>query len=1114
MKKLIQFFAFNPIIGNAFIVITLVFGLMSVFNMRKSFFPEMQPKVITVNVVYSGASPAEMEIGVTAKVEQALEGLPGIKEITSTSSENSAFIKIEAYEDTDMDELLTDVENTVNSINSFPVGAEKPRVKKIKAGEMSSTAAFLSLTGPDNLWKLKEKAEQIKNDFLSDPAISQVTVVGYPEVEISIEIKEDKLLEYELRFDHIVSAVRSNNLDLTGGTIKTKDEEYMLRMRARETNPKEISEIIIRATPEGKIIRLADVADVNFQFADIPNKSYTDGKRNVTMIINKLPEEDLGAIAKFTQNYVDEFNKKNSDTQLRIIFQFSDMLQERIDMLLVNGFQGIILVLICLGFFLSLRLSFWVAFGIPISFLGMFAFGWLYGMTINMISLFGMILVIGILVDDGIVIAENIFVHYERGKSALRAAIDGTAEVFSSVVSSVMTTVVAFSLLMYVGGQFEMMREMAFAVVACLLFSLVEAVLILPQHLGKESMLKPRSWTWYKKVRAQIERMIDWFRKGYSRALNFIVLRYRRMVFVPFFFIVLVIQLISNGFIKVTFFPNIPFDNITLAVAFKPGEREQQTEEFLRYCQDKILEVNQELLHEFKDTLITATTLSIGSADGLGEVGAHTGNIRIQIALEGKDISSQQISERIRKKIGPVQGPEKFVIGGEQRFGKPVSLMLISNNTEELKAAKEYVKNRFNELGVLKDVTDDNPLGSQEIDIRLKPKAYLLGLTRNEIMRQIRQGFFGDEAQRLIIGEDEVRVWVRYPKADRSTLGQLENMKIKTITNEFFPIHDLVDYKIVRGVVGIKHFNGKQQITVEADLINSNAPAAEAIDTVNKAVLPGLKAQFPGVEYTYGGQAKRAAESQGPLMTIFILSIFFVILILSVNFSSLMQAFIIITVIPAGIMCAVYGHGLEGKPVSLFSAWGIIALIGILVNDAVVMLDTYNRYIKDGLEPRAAAIQAGQSRFRAVILTSVTTVCGLYPLIMQDSFQSQFLVPMAIAVAHGVLWGTMFTIFFFPAVILFYNDFRRAGIWSIHGNSINPFRSASRLYFTIAINLLLLLVSFIFWPVALLLGILIFTGIHAKLHHWLFKGYSDMPTPIEVEPAIRKLKRQREIFED
>jgi multidrug efflux pump subunit AcrB len=414
---------------------TVIFGILAMLNMRKSFFPEIPPRIITIAVAYPGASPAEMEEGVTTKIEQAVEGLSGIKKITSSSEENLASIRIEAYEDTDMDELLTDVENTVNSINSFPVGAEKPIVRKLKVGEMGGTAAFLALTGPDDLWELKAKAEQVKNDFLASPFVSQIQVVGYPDVEISVEVKEEKLLEYGLRFDQVVAAVRGNNLDLSAGTIKTNEEEYLIRMRGRETMADEIGNIVLRANNEGEFIRLSNVAEVKFQFADRPMKSFLDGKRAVTLIVNKLPDEDLGGIADFVRNYSSEFNTKNPGYNLRIIFQFEEMLQERIDLLTSNGWQGFLLVMLCLGFFLSLRVSFWVAFGIPISFLGLFAIGWVYGMTINMISLFGMIIVIGILVDDGIVISENIYAHFERGKSPMRAAIDGTLEVFSCLRS-------------------------------------------------------------------------------------------------------------------------------------------------------------------------------------------------------------------------------------------------------------------------------------------------------------------------------------------------------------------------------------------------------------------------------------------------------------------------------------------------------------------------------------------------------------------------------------------------------------------------------------------------------------------------------------------------------
>jgi multidrug efflux pump subunit AcrB len=1119
MKKLITFFVLNPIWGNAFLVLTMVFGILGLMNMRKSFFPEIPPRIITINVMYPGASPFEMETNITTKIEQALDGIPGIKKIISTSSENLTSVTIEGFEDIDMNELLTDVENTVNSITGFPTGAEKPIVKRNKVGQFGGTAAFISLTGPEDLWKLKLKAEEIENDLLASPDISQLRLVGFPEVEISIEVSEDKLLEYGLRFDQVVNAIRKNNTDLTGGTIKTVEEEYIIRLRSRSTDPEVIGNIVLRATPKGELILVNQVAEVKLKFSDQPFRSFIDGKRNVMLLVSKLPNEDLGGIASFINTYVQEFNTREKDYNLQITFQFSDMLQERIDLLTTNGMQGFILVLLCLGFFLSLRVSFWVAFGIPISFLGLFALGWLYGMTINMISLFGMILVVGMLVDDGIVIAENIFSHYERGKSPMRAAIDGMTEVFTSVVSSVLTTVVAFALLMYVGGQFEAMREMAFAVVACLLFSLVEAVLTLPQHMGKESTLKPLKIGWYNKMRGKLNGWIERRREGFGRIQDSILKRRRIMVFIPVMFITLIILALKLNLILFTFFPNIPFDSLTLEVAFKPGERDQQTEDYLRFCQQKVYEVRDSLYTAHNDTVIETVNLSIGNAEGLDEMGAHAGSLRITIDVEGKDISSQAIVDAIQKKIGPVKGPEKFSIGGEMRFGKPVAIMLSSNNYEELSQAKDFVKKELQMLGTVKNITDNNPVGRQEIQLELKAKAYLLGLDRAEIARQIRQGFFGDEAQRLIIGEDEARVYIRYPESNRTSIGDLENMYIKTSTNENFPLHDLAELKIERGITGIRHYNGKTEITVEADLNNANAPVGMVLDSISKKIIPKLKSSFPSVETQYLGQAERAKESQGPLMTVMVLSILFIILILALNFGSLMQAFVVMTVIPAGVFCALFGHGLELKPVSLFSFWGIIALIGILVNDAVVMVDTYNRNILAGMDVRSAALNAAKSRFRPIILTSVTTVVGLYPLIMEDSFQAQFLIPMAIAVAHGLFWGTIMTLFFLPSAILFWNDMRRAWVWLWKGHT-SPFKAT--LIFTGMIFLHILL----FFPVFpliiasqtgiayfMLLGLvfpiiaMISPVIYDKIFLSPFRGRDDLPNAEEVEPVLRLNKK-------
>jgi multidrug efflux pump subunit AcrB len=459
------------------------------------------------------------------------------------------------------------------------------------------------------------------------------------------------------------------------------------------------------------------------------------------------------------------------------------------------------------------------------------------------------------------------------------------------------------------------------------------------------------------------------------------------------------------------------------------------------------------------------------------------------------------VIERIRKEIGPIKGPEKFTIGGESRFGKKVAIMLTGDDLDQLKEAKDFIKEKMIGLGVLKDVVDNQPLGTQEIDFELKPKAFMLQLTPMEISRQVRQGFFGDEAQKLIIGEDEVRVYTRFPIPDRNSLGKFDNFRIKTLTGESYPLSELIDYKIQRGDVSIRHFGTRKEITIEADPNNPDAPVGELLTEIEDDILKPMQAQFPGVDFVFMGEAERARESQGPMGIVLVLTIVLVLLILALNFNSLLQGIIVMTVIPAGVMCAMLGHGLEGKPVSLFSAWGIIALIGILVNDAVVMVDTYNRYLREGMNTYDAAYEAGRSRFRPIVLTSVTTVVGLYPLIMEDSFQAQFLIPMAISVAHGLLWGTLFTMFFMPPMILFYNDVRRTWAWMWKGNT-NPI-----------IAFLLFIWMFIFHM--LMIWVLFYVvGQYKNFMNWTWRRFNDIPTSVEVEPTFRSLKMEEKLLNE
>lgn len=1037
MNKLIAYFIKFPIWANALIVITGIVGLLSLFLMPKSFFPEMNPNRVYIAVSYPGASPKEIEEGITTRIEESLNGIQKVKEITSKSSENVSNITVTGEEGVDVDEMLQDVKNAVDGITQFPAGAEKPIVYAQTSrgmGGMSNVVGFYSLYGPDNLWELKKMAEKIERDLLASKEISQIEVLGYPPVIIAVDIRENDLLKYGLNFNFISNVIRMSNIDLSGGSVKTNEEEIIIRSMNRSTDPEIVKEIVIFAKPDGDVIKLKDIADVKLDFSEVPMKNYVNGKRGVSFIVKKTVDEDLDKIADEMSSYISKFNKKQEKFKMRSLFQFADLLDQRIDTLSNNLVIGLFLVCLVLGLFLSLRLSLWVAFGIPFSFIGMISFGILYGMTINMISLFGMILVVGILVDDGIVIAENIYAHFERGKSPMRAALDGTSEVMNAVFTSVLTTVFAFSTLLFVGGEMEMMEEMAFSVIACLLFSLIEAFLILPSHLASKKILKPND----SKFRYLLNKGVKYVRDGYGRVLEKILKRHRLHVWGPMGFIFLIVVLFNFGWIRWTFFPSIPFDSILVEFTYQPGERENKTENFLWYCDSIVEQYNQELIERYNDTIITYKSISVGNTENLGEFGSHVGSIRISVK-ENEYISTIDMSNELRVKFpeDSIRLLEKFTVGGQQRFGKEVSISLQSEESKELETAANWMKDQISGLPEVKSVLDNSGIGNRELHLELKSKAYLLGLNEMAISNQIRQGFFGQEVQRLIKGRDEIKIWLRYPFSDRNSIADIENTRIKTDLGQEFPLKELADYSIKRGKVKINHIDGKKEIRIDARLVDSEL-SGQVNSQIEREVLPKLLSMFPNVNYQIKGQAERAQDSGERLGIAFLISIILIMMTISLNFKSFYQSRLILMVVPVGVFSALLGHGIVGKPFSTLSVWGVVALIGILVNDAVVMLDQFNKNLAMGMPIKEAVLKAGVSRFRAIILTTITTVAGLYPLILETSFQAQFLIPMAISVAYGVLFGTIILLLYFPPLILYFNDIKRTRKWIWEGGENAP----------------------------------------------------------------------------
>jgi multidrug efflux pump subunit AcrB len=649
--------------------------------------------------------------------------------------------------------------------------------------------------------------------------------------------------------------------------------------------------------------------------------------------------------------------------------------------------------------------------------------------TINLQSLFGMILVIGILVDDGIVIAENIYLHFERGKGPMHAAVDGTMEVMPAVLTSVTTTIVAFSpLLLLAGTRMEMMLHVAVVVIASLAFSLLEAFLVLPAHLGSDWVLNRKKLEAKKRGLGKVfDDFMHWLRdRVYHYFLNWLVKwRYIALSF-PIALVLITMGLFMGGHIRNTFFPMVDFDSFTLNVAFTPGDGEKQTLEFLDRFEKVIWEISDEITEELglEEPLIERTSKRLGSAFSGQERGAHAGSINVYpVDLEGLDISGRDISTRVSMKIGKVPEASKFTVGGRNRWGSPVSIGLMSKNLEELEEAKEFMIDRLNEMPQLKDVNENIALGKQEIRLDLKPRAYFLGLNESAIASQVRQGFYGAQAQRLQVGRDELRVWVRYPKSDRMTLGQMEKMKIKTPQGTF-PLSELADYHMERGPVAINRFNGSREIRVEAETVDPLASVPEILEQVEQEIMPELEAQFAGIRYIYQGQQKYSQEAMGQAGKYYLVAFAIILMLLILHFRSVPKALIIILMIPVSLLGVAWGHGLHGQPLSMMSLWGAVALTGVIINDAIVFYSKFDGMLVDGWKVPEAVKEAGKIRLRPIILTSLTTTIGLFPMLFEKSVQAQFLIPMAISLAYGVFLGTIFILIFFPVLIMLLNDAR------------------------------------------------------------------------------------------
>jgi len=1011
MKKLIDYFIKHPVLGNAIMSLIFVFGIFTFLSIQTTFFPNIPSRNILITASYPGASPEEIEEGITLKIEDNLKGVTGIERITSTSSENMVSINVELIFGYDANVLLQEVNNAVDKISSFPVGMEKINVYKQEPREF---VVALALSGDTNLKELKRQARRIERDLLAMDGLSKVKLSGFPDEEIEISFRETDLRKYGLTFDEVASAIGAANLKITGGKIKGAKEELLIRADNKGYYAEDLENHVVRTTPNGTIIRLKDVADVIDRWSEDPNRQFVNGVQSVTIDVSKTNEEDLMVIAEMVKNYQNEFNAKTENMQLMTIRDGSEIIQERVDILSSNGLIGIILVVLFLGLTLNPRLSFWVALAIPISFAGMFMFGPTYGLTINVMSLMAMILVIGILVDDGIVIAENIYTHHEEGEPPMKAALNGTLEVLPSVISAVLTTVIIFLIFFFLeGGIGDRAGDIAFVVTVTLLISLVEAVFILPAHIAHSKALlqKPGEKS---KILAKSEEILFKFRdKIYGPALKYVIKHPIVSLTIPIALAFITIGAINGSIIKTTFFPSLEFDNVPITLELPAGTSSAITDSLIVKMEKDAWEVDKEYREKHPET--EGLFVNIRSNTGPG---THQGSLSISlVSSEERDIDNLSIRQLLRDKIGRIPEAEKLQVGGGSRWGMPISISLQSEHLDQLQLAKEKLKEELRRFSDLKDIIDNNPEGMKEVKITLKDKAYSLGLTTSQVMNQVRAGFFGKESQRILRGIDEVRIWVRYSETERSKISQLEDMRIRLADGREFPLGELADLTVERGVLSVYHIDGLRVIKVEADVADSKVSAPDVISEIKAEVMPKIQEEFPDVRYAFEGESRENAKTMSAFASIVPPMFFLMFLIVVVTFRSFTQASIVYMLVPFSIIGVVWGHFFQGYVISMLSLFGAIALVGIVVNDSLVFVNAFNRRLKKGLTFSEALYTAGISRFRPVLLTSVTTIAGLTPLIFETSFQAQFLAPMAISIAYGLLFGTFLTLLMLPSML-------------------------------------------------------------------------------------------------
>ena len=1025
-KGLIYWFSVNPVAANLLMVIIILVGLLTLPSIRKEMFPSTQVNMVNITVAFPGASPSEVEEGVCLKIEQALNGINGIDKITCTASENFGSTLVEVDDAYELGTVTNDIKNKVDGINSFPEQVEKPIVSQL---DIAFQAIYVSVFGDVSPKRLREFAFDVRDEIIDLPGISAVRVEGARDLEVSIEVSENTLRKYGLTFDEIALSIRSSSLDLPAGAIKSKKGDILVRALGLKDTAEEFGNIIVRSFPNGGVLKLKDIATITDGFAESSRFAKFDGLEALSIRVNAIGDDDIIDVTDKVKKYVAQ-KQKNLDENLHIAHwsDISHYVHGRINLMTKNLFLGALLVLIILTLFLRLKVAFWVMIGLPVAFLGTFLVMGYMGITINMLSLFGFILVLGIVVDDAIVIGESAYKEIQDKGHTIENVVKGAQKVALPATFGVLTTIAAFLPLLFVGTMFGSFFEaIAWVVILNLLFSLVESKFILPAHLShmKLTDIETDNPGWLLRIQRRVNLALDNFIKNRYQPLLHKAVRRPYLATLVFICILgLSIVMLNTGVVRFVMNPQFSADYIYGQVKMTEGTSDVITESAIAQLEEALLQIDKEFSQKVgKEKGGVLSHMSVVKENQLD------GRVLVELVKEDSQITSDELMKLWRERVGIINGSEVLAyraLGGPGD-GPEIAFKLSSDNVDELKKASAELADKIREYNGVEDIRNSMKDGKDEVQLTLKPRGSNLGLSQRDLANQVRQAFYGDEIQRLQREIDEVKVMLKYPLAERETLATLENMRIRLKDGTAIPIKSVANITMGKASDVITRIDKKRASTVtgDADLKVSNPNAIMAEIKQDGGFLEKLKQKYPSIKSSPDGVAKEMAELGVGLAKGFLIALLFIYMLMAVPLKSYTQPLIIMMVIPFGITGAILGHWITGYTMSMISLFGVIALGGVVVNDSLVMVDFINKYREAGHSTLEAALEAGTRRFRAILLTSLTTFFGLVPMLMEKSLQAQVIIPMAISLAFGILFATIITLILIPVWYVILDKFKK-----------------------------------------------------------------------------------------